>query len=205
VPPDPKEVSPLTPEEEKQWIAEAAGGDEPAFEHLARAYEKRIYSHALRMTGDAEDAFDISQEALIRLYFSLPSFKGDSSFSTYVYQITSNLCKDHFRAKKRRPVTAAPPEDEETWETFIADDRFSPEKALEQSELRDLLDRGIAALSPEHREVVVLREVHDLSYDEMADALGLDMGTIKSRLSRARGQLRIFLRREGNFHSYGTS
>ena len=195
----------MTPEEEKQWIAKAAAGDEPAFEKLARAYEKRIYSHALRMTGDAEDAFDVSQEALMRLYFSLPAFKGDASFSTYVYQITSNLCKDHFRAKKRRPVTAAPPEDEETWETFIADERFAPEKALEQSELRDLLDKGLATLTPEHREVVVLREIHDLSYEEMAGALGLDMGTVKSRLSRARGQLRIFLRREGNIPGYGSS
>jgi RNA polymerase sigma-70 factor (ECF subfamily) len=190
----------MTPEEEKLLVAKAAGGDEPAFEQLARSYEKRIYSHALRMTGDAEDAFDVSQEVLIRLFFSLPSFKGESSFSTYVYQITANLCKDHFRAKKRRPVVAAPPEDEETWEAFIADERFSPEKALEQSELRDLLGRGIESLTPEHKEVVILREVMDLSYEEIGEALGLDMGTVKSRLSRARGQLRRYLQREGNFH-----
>jgi len=200
-----KEVIPVTQEEEKQTILQASDGDELAFERLCRAYEKRIYNHALRMTGDPEDAFDISQETLIRLYFSLPHFKGESSFSTYVYQITSNLCKDLFRTKKRRPVTAAPPEDEETWEAFIADDRYSPEKALEQSELRDLLNKGMMTLTPEHREVVVLREVDDLSYDEIADTLGLDMGTVKSRLSRARGQLRIYLRREGNIHSPGAS
>jgi RNA polymerase sigma-70 factor (ECF subfamily) len=195
----------MIPEEEKKLISQAAEGDEPAFEKLCRAYEKRIYNHALRMTGDPEDAFDISQETLIRLYFSLPHFKGESSFSTYVYQITANLCKDFFRAKKRRPVTAAPPEDEDTWETYMSDERFSPERALEQSELRDLLNRGLMTLTPEHREVVILREVNDLSYEEIAGALSLDMGTVKSRLSRARGQLRIFLRREGNIRNYGTS
>ena len=189
----------MSPEEEKQWIAGAAAGDEPAFERLARAYEKRIYNHALRMTGDPEDAFDISQETLMRIYFSLPHFKGESSFATYVYQITSNLCKDHFRAKKRRPVLADPPEDEDSWVALIADERHSPETALEQSELRALLDRGLASLSPDHREVVVMREVMDLTYEEMAGSLGLDLGTVKSRLSRARGQLRVFLRRHGTF------
>ena len=81
----------MTPDEERAIIVKAAAGDEAAFELLARAYEKRIYNHALRMTNSAEDAFDVAQEVLLRLFLNLPNFKGESSFATYVYQITSNL------------------------------------------------------------------------------------------------------------------
>ena len=189
----------MTPDDEKVLIAKAAAGDEASFEQLARAYEKRIYNHALRMTGSVEDAYDVSQDVLLRLFLNLPSFKGESSFATYVYQITSNLCKDLYRAKSRRPVTAEPPEDEDSWEAYLSDQRYAPETALEQSELRALLGRGLESLSPEHREVVVLREIMDMSYEDMAESLELDLGTLKSRLSRARGKLREYLHREGNF------
>ena len=164
-----------------------------------RLYEKRVYNMALKMTGNEQDAFDISQEAFIRVWRSLGKFKGESKFSTWLFRIVSNLCTDYARKKSRRNETTLVVRDEnEEHEIEQADERFEPERELEREELRKELDAAIASLGDEHREIFLMREVYDLSYSEIAETLGIEEGTVKSRLHRARERLKEFLLKRGN-------
>ena len=166
------------------------------------ANQNRIYTLALRMTGSPEDGADLAQEAFLRAWRSLPSFQGESNFSTWLYRLTSNLCIDFLRREKRRKaVTAAVPLDgeEDSPPAQVPDHRFTPENELERRELRAAVDRGLAKLSDDHRQVLVLRELEGLSYVEIAGRLELEEGTVKSRIARARLALRNILLADGNF------
>ncbi len=178
----------------------AAKGDDRAFEELVRLYEKRVYNMALRSTGSAEDAFDLSQEAFIRVWKSLKNFKGESKFSTWLFRIVSNLCTDYIRKQARRNETSlmVEGEEDEQFEMELPDERADPERELSRIELRREIDYAVSKLSPEHREVFILREVDDLSYGEIAQLLEVEEGTVKSRLSRARKNLRDILLARGN-------
>ena len=128
-----------------------------------------------------------------------PFFRGDSAFSTWLYRLASNACVDLLRKEGRHQ---GPSLDDETVTADVADPSPTPEKAAEQRELRAQIEAGLRSLSPEHREVLVLREIQQLSYDEIADTLSLDLGTVKSRIARARLALRKILLQDGNF--FGT-
>lgn len=177
----------------------AAGGDDRAFEELVHLYEKRVYNMALKITGSAEDAFDLSQGAFIRVWKSLKTFKGEAKFSTWLFRIVTNLCTDYIRKQSRRGEASLVIEgDDESFEYEPPDERTEPERELSRKELRRELDYAISQLSEEHRSVFVLREIDDLSYAEIADVLGVEEGTVKSRLSRARQRLREILVERGN-------
>lgn len=183
-------------------LAERAGrGDQRAFEQLVRDNEKRVYNLALRMTGSPEDALDLSQEAFLNAWRGLASFQGECSFSTWMYRLTSNVCLDFLRARKRRLEAAGAPLslDGEDAPDPAAPDRQRPEAVLERREQQELLRRALDALPDHHRQVLALRELSGLSYQEISAALGLDLGTVKSRLTRARLALRKILCRDGNF------
>ena len=184
---------------DEELVKRAADGDDSAFEELVRRYEKRVYNMTLRMTGNAEDALDISQEAFIRVWRSLGKFKGNAKFSTWLFRIVSNLCTDHLRRlSRRREMPLAVSADDEERETEIADGSFAPDAAFEREELRRELDRAIDTLAPEHREIFLMREVYSLSYAEISETLGIEEGTVKSRLHRAREHLRELLIKSGN-------
>lgn len=185
---------------EQELVLAARRGDDSAFEELVRAYEKKVYHLALRMCLDQEDAFEIAQEAFLSAWRGLKFFRGDSSFSTWLYRLTSNAAIDYLRRKRRQGE--GPSLDDE--ETFIdpPDPGPSPQRRAENRELREALDRGLRELSPEHRQVLLLRELQGLSYEEIAGALDLDLGTVKSRIARARDKLRKYLIRSGNFSEY---
>lgn len=186
---------------EQQLVLRAKSGDDDAFAQLMRDNEKRIYNLTLRMTGNPDDAMDLAQEAFLNAWRGLKFFKGDSTFSTWVYRLASNACIDHLRRQKRRQDISAPmPMDEEDDRPpDIPDDRFRPEQELERKELRNAVSAGLEQLSDEHRQVLIMREINGLSYQEIADVLDLEAGTVKSRIARARNSLRKILLESGNF------
>ena len=184
---------------EKVLLARAKKGEIAAFESLMTAYENRIYSLALRSTGSEQDAADITQEVFLRAWKNLASFRGDSSLSTWLYRVTSNLCVD-FARKKAAEGMPTSIDDEESPAADLADPSrmAQPEAAAENSELREELQFALAQLSEEHRRVVLLRDVASMTYTDIARTLGLEEGTVKSRLARARASLRKILLERGN-------
>ena len=192
----------MTREQEAAVIQSILDGDVNAFETLVKEYEKNVYNLALRMTGNSEDAADMSQEAFIKAYNSLSSFRGDSKFSVWLYRIVSNVCLDYLRSRTRKPTVSLSTEEVEL---DIADESQSPELLLDRSLTRDAVRRGLAALPPDHREILLLREIQGLSYEEIAAALGLEAGTVKSRIFRARKKLCSFLIKDGNIPEFVSS
>lgn len=197
----------MTREQEAAVIQSVLDGEVNAFETLVKEYEKNVYNLALRMTGNSEDAADMSQEAFIKAYNSLSSFRGDSKFSVWLYRIVSNVCLDYLRSRTRKPTVSLSTEndDGEEVELDIADESQSPELLLDRSLTRDAVRRGLAALPPDHREILLLREIQGLSYEEIAAALGLEAGTVKSRIFRARKKLCSFLIKDGNIPEFVSS
>ncbi len=190
----------MTREEELEIVVKVRSGDVNAFEALVTEHEKKVYNLALRMVGNEEDARDMSQEAFIKAYNSLESFRGDSKFSVWLYRLTSNLCIDFLRSRGRRQTLSLTAEDDgnDAAQLDIPDDRFSPERAFERQETRASVKRGLDTLTPEYRQILLLREMGGLSYEEIGKALGLEAGTVKSRIFRARKKLCAFLLEEGN-------
>lgn len=197
----------MTREQEAAVIQAVLDGDINAYELLVKEYEKNVYNLALRMVGNSDDAADMSQEAFIKAYNSLTSFRGDSKFSVWLYRIVSNVCLDYLRSRGRRQTVSLSTEndDGEDVEIDIADETQSPERLLDRRLTRDAVRRGLAALPPEHRQILLLREIQGLSYDEIADALGIEAGTVKSRIFRARKKLCAFLIKDGNIPEFVSS
>ena len=182
-------------------------GEEDAFEALVRACEKQVYLLALRYTNNPADALDISQETFIKAFRNLKKFKGDSSPETWVYRIAVNTALDFVRRNARRSETSLYVTDEDGKEQAldIPDDRYSPAKAAEQADMREQLKKAIAMLPEEQRQVLVLRDINDFSYQQIAEILDVSEGTVKSRLFRARARLLELLKNSGNFSSYISS
>lgn len=190
----------MTREEESAVILQVQQGDANAFEALVTAYQKQVYSLALRTVGNPEDAADLSQEAFLRAYRSIGSFRGDSKFSVWLYRLTTNICIDFLRSKGRKPTVSLTMEndDEETQELDVADDRFDPEENFQRAELQRAVQRGLNSLPEEFRTILILRELEGMSYAEIGEILHLEEGTVKSRLFRARSRLCDFLKQDGN-------
>ena len=187
---------------EQELVQRAKRGDEEAFARLMQDNETRIYNLTLRMTGNEQDALDLAQEAFFNAWKGLKFFKGDSAFSTWVYRLASNACIDHLRRKKRRQDISAPmpvTDEENDRPPDIPDERYAPEQVVERKQLRQAVVQGLEQLSREHRQVLILRELDGLSYQEIGQLLGLEAGTVKSRIARARLALRKILVETGNF------
>lgn len=197
----------MTREQEAAIVRKVLGGDANAFETLVLEYEKNVYNIALRMTGNSEDAGDMTQEAFIKAYNSLQSFRGDSKFSVWLYRIVSNVCLDFLRSKNRRPTVSLSVEDDdgEDAQLDVADESQSPELLLDRKLTRDSVRRGLDSLPPDYRQILLLREIQGLSYDEIAQALSLEVGTVKSRIFRARKRLCTFLIDDGNISDFSSS
>lgn len=176
-------------------VERAAKGDFKAFEELVRSTEARLYAHLLRLTENAADAKELLQESYLSAYKNLGSFKGHSSFATWVYRIATNHALMHFRRKKPEvgldgleelPI----PSHEELRSRRISDWDLDPSEAAHHKEVRHLLEEAIAKLPPAYRAVVALRDIEGLDTEETAQVLGINPGAVKTRLHRAR----IFLR-----------
>lgn len=182
---DPPVAEGLLEEGEARLLAACRRGDQEAFEGLVLKYQHQIFSVAFRILHDQAEAEDVAQEVFLKAFRALAGFRGESKLSTWLYTITSRLCLNRLKARRKDlsrrlrddPVTAenGPP---------------SPDRALEERELRALLERELQGLSEEQRIVLALRDIQGLSYEEIAIALGVELGTVRSRLHRARMALK---------------
>ncbi len=193
----------VTAVDENKLVNKAVKGDNSAFEALMEKHMGIIYNIALRMTANKDDAEDMTQEIMIKIFRSLGSFKGNSKFSTWIYRVAVNTCLDELKKKKNKKHLSLDAEisgDDGENQIEIKDDSPSPEKLAEQNELRDMVAAAVKLLSDEHRAVIVLRDIRGMSYSEIAGILGCSDGTVKSRISRARAQLKMILEKEYNFN-----
>jgi RNA polymerase sigma-70 factor (ECF subfamily) len=182
-------------DDDRRFIADCLGGRQDAFGELVNRYQTRLYNAAIRLVGNPEDAADVVQDAFLNAYQSLRTFKGDAEFYTWLYRIAINTAISHKR-KKRATVSldAAGPEggiDPDDPSEYI-----KPGVALERSEEGVQLQSAMTRLSHEHKEVLVLKDIEGMKYEDIAELLGVPIGTIRSRLHRARLELRDLLEPE---------
>ncbi len=182
-------------QQEQQLIQRAADGDNAAFESLVTQYEKLVYSVTYRMTGNREDAMDLSQETFVKVWKSLKFFKFESAFSTWIYRVAGNVCLDFLRRQKRtQSLTVS---DEEV-QLDLPDEEQDPAHMFMQKNGQEQIQQALETLEPEYRAALTLRAISGLSYQEIADVLGVQSGTVKSRISRGRERLRKKLVALGN-------
>ncbi|MGI5884871.1 MAG: RNA polymerase sigma factor [Candidatus Spyradocola sp.] len=173
-------------------VKRAARGDERAFEALIQPYADATYRLCLHMMGNEQDAADMAQEAFLRAWRSLSTYKGQSRFSTWLFRVTTNVCLDELRKRSRGKAESMQVLEESGFEPV--DPGETPEMALDRAELRRDLRSAIAQLNEEQRAALILRDIQGLPYEEIAKALDLNLNTVKSRIARARGALREILR-----------
>lgn len=197
----------LTQDEERRIIGQVLSGDVNAFERLVEDQSKVVYNLCLRMVGNEQDALDLSQDAFVKAYTNLPVFRMDSKFSSWLYKLTTNLCLDFLRRQKRQktvPLTYETDDGEEE-SLPIPDERFSPETETERRELQNAVRAGLSQLPDGQRQILVLRELGQLSYEEIGRQLNLEPGTVKSRIFRARKKLCDILMKDGNLSEFSPS
>jgi RNA polymerase sigma-70 factor (ECF subfamily) len=171
-------------------IAATLAGDTTAFGRLVGLYQDRLYNSLLRVLGSAEDARDLTQDAFVQAYVKLKSFRGSSAFYTWLYRIAFNLAMSHAR---RSHKMASLDGVKTGWGSEPLDGQPSPDAECLRHEQVELVHAGLAALSMEYRQILVLREIDGCRYEEIAEILNLPIGTVRSRLFRARLQLRDYL------------
>jgi len=187
--------------EEARFVARLQARDESAFNELVIAYERRVFALVFRMLGRREEAEDLAQEVFVQVFKAIDQFRGESKLSTWIFRIAVNLCKNKAKYLSRRRVG----EQDDVHEMA---DRVSgdggkgvtvsggirrPDEVLEGMQLERIVKRAIEQVDPDFREVLILRDVEDMSYDEIAEVTGLAEGTVKSRIFRARAQLRALV------------
>ena len=173
-------------------ISRARGGDREAFGELVEQYRDNVYRLAYRMCGNAYDADEAAQEAFVAAWRALPNFRGDAKFSTWLYRLTTNAAIDVMRREKRHQTVG----DGEMVD--LADDADSPQETVERTEQQETVQKALATLSEEYREVLLLRYMEELDYAEIAEVLQLPSGTVKSRINRAKAALKTALLKSGN-------
>jgi RNA polymerase sigma-70 factor, ECF subfamily len=175
-------------------------GEEDAFESLVIRHETEVFRIGMRLLDDREDAQEAAQEVFLRVYRGLPSFRGEASFRTWLVGIAINVCRNHLSSAVRKnrdrqvPLESRPDPEGDPVEMPLPSSDPDPEAALYGKELGAVLGGALSRLSGEHREILLLREVLSMEYEEISAALGCAVGTVKSRLARARDALRENLR-----------
>jgi len=182
---------------DEELVAQAAQGDTDAFNQLIRRWERPIYALAYRTIGREEDARDICQETFLRAFRALPNFRGQAKFSSWLYRIALNLCRDWARRERRAPVVQAP-EDTDLFELAAsAEPSESIEDLVARKDLTRAVERLMARLPDEQRTAIILKEYHDMTFQEIADLQGCPLSTVKTRLYQGLSVLRRELERAG--------
>ena len=187
-------------------VRKAKAGDDEAFSDLVLHYEKFVFNTACRIlssSGRSEGpADDVAQTAFIKAWRSLGNFRGDCAFSTWLYRITVNAAKDYLRSEGRRqetPITVNAGDDEDDmWELPVTSENDIPDESYEKKERIATVRRAIEALPKDQRQIIVMRDLDELSYQEISDILGIELGTVRSRINRGRAKLKSILE-EWNF------
>ncbi|MBE6913984.1 MAG: sigma-70 family RNA polymerase sigma factor [Ruminococcaceae bacterium] len=192
----------MTRQEEQKLVERAARGDTAAFEEIVRANEKMVYNLALRSLGNREDAEDAAQEVFMKAYAALATMRGDSKLSVWLYRITNNVCIDMLRRRRDTLSLSCETEDGES-EFDLPDSRFDPAAIAERRDLREQVSRALAQLPDDARQIFLLRELAGQSYAEIAETLQIDIGTVKSRIFRARKRICLLL--SGNISEESSS
>lgn len=164
-------------------------GDARAFEVLVHRYQARLLNFVYRIVGDRERAEDLVQEAFVRVYRHVGRFDRSKKFSTWIYTIASNLAKNELRNRSRSPLvlfTTLAPQDDDDRQVDFEDNQPQPDEVFRRRHLKDVVDQSVARLPAHHRDVFVLREIEGRSYEEIAEITHCNLGTVKSRLNRAR-------------------
>jgi RNA polymerase sigma-70 factor (ECF subfamily) len=184
---------------EPALIESARKGDLDAFNTLVITYQRQVYNLAYRIMGDEASASDATQDAFLSAYKHIGSFRGDS-FKSWIFRIVTNACYDELRRRKRKPAASLEGlvDDSDTEiEYDIPDESVGPEERMQQREMAAMIQAGIDSLPPDQRITLVLSDVQGMSYEEIAIITGANLGTVKSRLSRARAKLRDYLLSKG--------
>jgi len=191
------------PEEESELVAKLVARDEAAFNYLVVTYERRVFALVFRMLGRRDEAEDLAQEVFVQVFKAIDQFRGESKLSTWIYRIAVNLCKNRTKYLSRRQLG-----DQDDVDAMIdraplssakgvsVGDISRPDELVEGMQLELIVKRAIQQIEPDFREVLILRDVEDLSYEEIASVTGLAAGTVKSRIHRARAQLRALVEKQ---------
>jgi len=189
---------------DEELVDRARAGDLDSFNQLVGRWERPIYALAYRTLGREEEARDVVQEAFLRAFRGLKGFKGEAKFSSWLYRITLNLCRDWIRRERRAPI-AQMPEDVDPLE--LADERASPTESVEdlvaRREMSEAVTRAMAELPEEQRTAILLKEYHGLTFQEIADLQGCPLSTVKTRLYQGLTVLRRELERNGHMRTMG--
>lgn len=185
----------LTEKDDRALALAAQSGDTEAFAALLRRYEKTVYRTCYLVTGNAEDAEDLTQEVFLRVWSGIGSYRGESKFFTWLYAVTKHVCTDRVRKNSHTPkaVSLTPPDDGEEYaapEPRDTDRQSAPDEALCAKETQAAVRAAIVSLKDEYRVIVLLRDIEGHSYEEISVMLGIGVGTVKSRLNRAREALK---------------
>ena len=180
---------------DEELVERSRGGDVDSFNQLILRWERPIYALAYRVIGREEDARDVCQEAFLRAYRALPGFKGEAKFSSWLYRITLNLCRDWIRRQRRAPVSQMPDEVDALEAAAAAEPRESIEDLVARRELTAVVESAMARLPAEQRTAIILKEYHGMTFQEIADLQGCPLSTVKTRLYQGLSVLRRHLER----------
>ncbi len=191
-------------ENEKYLLGLSQKGDIEAFEMLMEKYQKKVFNIALRLLGNHDDANEVTQEVFIRIFKSMGSFKGESQISTWIYRIATNACLDELRKRKNKWIMSLDEEYHKENGDYIIqveDDKPTPDVILEQKTLKSAVNNAIDKLSEKYKLIIVLRDIQGFSYEEISEIVKTPVGTVKSRINRARLQLKEILLKEKELFS----
>jgi len=179
------------------------GGDAGAFDELVLIFQRPVFNLAYRMLNNYEEASDAAQEIFVKVYRSIGKFKGRSSFSTWLYAVAANICRNRLRRIRRisafevRTSDLRSAGDNDCLEPVAVDPYPAPDRTAELSDIKRSVEEAVASLQPDFANVIIMKDIQNMSYEEIAETFGCSLGTVKSRLSRARMMMRERLRAEG--------
>jgi len=175
---------------DEELVARSIGGDADSFNVLVRRWERPIYALAYRTIGREEDARDVCQETFLRAFRALPAFRGQAKFSSWLYRIALNLCRDWMRRERRAPIVQVPEDTDLIELASAAEPSESIEDLVARKDMSRLVERAMAQLPEEQRTAIVLKEYHGLTFQEIADMIGCPLSTVKTRVYQGLAVLR---------------